>query len=159
MPKQQNRRAGRAGAQTAVKDRPKDRPKARQTAAPQGRTASSVPVATQSTTRPIVTEGVTWGSVNSYSVDSDRMMIKLNAGAINHLLVKMPSDSPVFRSAVSMTMLAYHTGAKLTIRYTKPNISVSVGGLEILTAQEIGLGADPKETLNFEDWPIDMSAY
>lgn len=167
MPRQQSRRGGKAGkagradGQTAVKDRPRpqqaDTPRPQQAATPQTRTAaSSAPLITQSITRPLVTESVTWGTVNTYSVDSERLMIKLNAGAINHLLIKLPADSPIFRSAVSMTMLAYHTSAKLTIRYTKPPVSQRASGVDVLTAQEIAIGEDPGEALNFDDWPIDI---
>lgn len=103
------------------------------------------------------TEGITWGSVNSYAVDSDRLMIKLNAGAINHPLISVGADAPHFRSAVSMAMLAYHTpGVKLTVRYFKPNRRQGLSGLDIWTGLEVAIGAEPDEALAFEDWPINL---
>lgn len=101
-------------------------------------------------------EGITWGYVDTYSVDADRLMIKLNAGAINRPLIQMASDEPHFRSAVSMAMMAHHTpGKKLTVRYWKPNRRYNSDGLGVLFAREVAIGNDPGEALAFEDWPID----
>lgn len=95
---------------------------------------------------------ITWGLVDAYSVNSTRLMIKLNISAVRRALVSIQASSSQFRSAVSMTMLAHHTGDRLYVRYlTDPRFTLANDGLEILPGIEVGLGED---ALTFEDWPF-----
>lgn len=96
----------------------------------------------------------TYGLVEAYAVDGDRLMIKLNCGAINRKLVQVASDQPHFRSAVSMAMVAHHTGTRLSARYyaQRPDVLESS---DVITATEVGIGNDPDEALSFDDWPYD----
>lgn len=95
---------------------------------------------------------ITWGLVNAYSVNSTRLMIKLDISAVRRALVSIQASSPQFRSAVSMTMLAHHNNDRLSVRYlTDPRFTLANDGLEILPGIEVGLGED---ALSFEDWPF-----
>jgi hypothetical protein len=100
-------------------------------------------------------EDITWGLVEAYSVDATRMMIKLNAGAIAHLLVAMRLDEPHFRTAASIVMLAFNEKKRITIRYVHPE-PPKPGGLEVLQALEIGIGEEFDKALSFKDWPIQL---
>lgn len=98
-------------------------------------------------------EGITWGTVESYSVDDERLMIKLVTGAIGRELVAIRADQPHFRSGVSMAMMAFHTpDTKLTVRYFKPDLMTELEYRNVIFALEIGIGRDPSETLAFDDW-------
>ena len=98
---------------------------------------------------------VSWGHVNAFSVDADRLMIQFETGAIGHLLVIVRSDAPHFRTSVSMAMLAHHTKQRLTIRYEKATAPGTRPEGKLLNALEIGMGRDPEKALSFADWPID----
>jgi hypothetical protein len=114
--------------------------------------------------RKAINEGTTWGLVESYAVDADRLMIKLNAGAIAHLLVSLAADAPHFRTVVAMTMMAHHTRTRLTVRYAKPlnqlggrpDVNLPSSGPEILRALEVGIGYEFDKALSFDDWPIEL---
>ncbi len=153
---QRVRRGGKAASKATAQTRGNgNRAKADVYAAPVGGTLTQTehpgPVDNQ-----LGEEGITWGYVDTYSVDADRLMIKLNAGAISRPLISMSSDEPHFRSAVSMAMMAHHTpGKKLTVRYWKPTRRFDPNALEVLFAREVAIGNDPGEALAFEDWPID----
>ncbi|MDQ3566385.1 MAG: hypothetical protein M3436_20695 [Pseudomonadota bacterium] len=102
------------------------------------------------------TEHITWGYVDSYSVDEERLMIKLVTGAIGRRLISLRADAPHFRTSVSMTMMAYHTpGTKLTVRYLKSKVA-ALNIDDIVYALEIGIGKDPEKTLSFDDWVIKL---
>jgi hypothetical protein len=109
-------------------------------------------------------EGTTWGLVEAYAVDAQRLMIKLNAGAISRLLISLDSEAPHFRTVVAMTVMAHHTGRRLTVRYAQP-AQVHAGplvpgsassGPEILRAVEVGVGNEFDKALSYEDWPIKL---
>jgi hypothetical protein len=104
-------------------------------------------------------EVITWGTVDSYSVDDERLMIKLVTGAIGRELIAVRADAPHFRSAVSMAMMAHHTpGTKVSVRYLTPTSASAIvsNPLEIRYALELGIGSEPDKTLSFDDWKIDL---
>ncbi len=100
-------------------------------------------------------EDITWGLVEAYSVDATRMMIKLNAGAIAHLLVALRLDEPHFRTAASIVMLAFNEKKRITVRYVQPE-PPKPGWPAVLQAVEIGIGEEFDKALSFKDWPIKL---
>jgi len=98
---------------------------------------------------------VRFGMVDAYSVDADRLMIKLSVvtgtgGPITgRMLIYAAADAPNFRSWVSMVMIAHQTERYLTVRYSTviPNPHPSP---EVFTALELGVG---NGALSFDDWP------
>jgi hypothetical protein len=89
------------------------------------------------------------GLVDAFTIDDERMLIKLNCGAVFRLLVFVRSTEPHFANAVGLTMMAYNNRDRLSVRYVKSNRPQlgpdTVGGLEF------GLGEDAFEV---EDWPF-----
>ena len=95
---------------------------------------------------------ITWGLVSAYSVDAERLMIKLNVSATRRMLISIRSDAPQFRTAVSMTMLAHHNGERLYVKYVDDLRRVPTADrLEVYNGVEVGLGED---ALDIEDWPM-----
>jgi hypothetical protein len=101
---------------------------------------------------PLVDEQVTWGLVESYAVDAERLRIKLNVSAIGRTVVWVGADEPHFKTAVSMAMMAHHTaGTKLTVRYAVHRVSTPPSS-NVIHALELGIGNDPEEALAFDEW-------
>ena len=105
----------------------------------------------------VSTEGIIWGLVDTYSVNSERMMIKLNVSAIRRQLISVGINEPHFRTAVSITMMAYNNNERISVRYRKSNLNLpqNAGGLNILQAQEVAISQDPGNAFAFADWSID----
>ncbi|MEO8451220.1 MAG: hypothetical protein ABI647_15595 [Gemmatimonadota bacterium] len=131
-------------------------PKAATAATPSGPKATLATPATTSSGpslshAPMSLTATTNGMVSAYSVDADRLMIKLNVSAIRRMLISVSAASPQYRSAVSATMMAFHNKERIYIRYATPLISTSTtSSLEILQGSEVGVGED---ALSFDDWP------
>ena len=86
------------------------------------------------------------GWVRGFTVDDDRLLIKLDCSAIFRMLVAFPADAPNFRTAVSLTMLAYTNNERLSVRYTLP------GRMQrplVTQGIEIGLG---EKAFEIADW-------
>ena len=98
---------------------------------------------------------VRFGVVDGYSVDADRLMIKLSvvtgiAGPITgRMLISAAADAPNFRSWVSMVMIAHQTERYLNVRYSTVILSPHPNP-EVFTALELGVG---NEALQFDNWP------
>jgi len=98
---------------------------------------------------------VRFGVVDGYSVDADRLMIKLSvvtgiAGPITgRMLIYAAADAPNFRSWVSMVMIAHQTERYLNVRYSTVILSPHPNP-EVFTALELGVG---NGALSFDDWP------
>ena len=97
---------------------------------------------------------VRFGMVDAYSVDADRLMIKLSvltvAGSLGErMLIYAAADAPNFRSWVSMVMIAHQTERYLTVRYSTVILSPHPNP-EVFTALELGVGVG---ALAFDDWP------
>jgi hypothetical protein len=94
-------------------------------------------------------EKTTSGMVRAFTIDDERMLIKLDCGAISRLLVNVNGSAPHFGQAVGLAMMAYNNGDRLSVRYVEPSRPQlgpkTVGGLEF------GLGEDAFEV---EDWPF-----
>lgn len=94
--------------------------------------------------------------VDGYSVDADRLMIKLSvvtgiAGPVmGRMLISVAADAPIFRSAVSMVMIAHQVERYLNVRYSLPLPGVPVPSPEVFQGIELGVG---NEALQFDDWP------
>jgi hypothetical protein len=101
---------------------------------------------------------VRFGMVDAYSVDADRLMIKLSVvtgtgGPITgRMLIYAAADAPNFRSWVSMVMIAHQTERYLNVRYSTPLPipGVPAPSPEVFQALELGVG---NEALQFDDWP------
>lgn len=99
---------------------------------------------------------VRFGTVDAYSVDADRLMIKLSvvtgiAGPITgRMLISAAADAPNFRSWVSMAMIAHQTERYLNVRYREPIPGVPQPSPEVFEALELGVG---NEALQFDNWP------
>jgi len=97
---------------------------------------------------------VRFGMVDAYSVDADRLMIKLSvltvAGSLGErMLIYAAADAPNFRSWVSMVMIAHQTERYLNVRYSTVILSPHPNP-EVFTALELGVG---NGALSFDDWP------
>jgi len=98
---------------------------------------------------------VRFGMVDAYSVDADRLMIKLSVvtgtgGPITgRMLIYAAADAPNFRSWVSMVMIAHQTERYLNVRYSTVILSPHPNP-EVFTALELGVGVG---ALAFDDWP------
>lgn len=95
-------------------------------------------------------EKTTWGKVSAFTIDADRLLIKLNVSAISRMLVSVEVAEPHFKSAASLTMIAYNNGESLSVRYLDSNLD-PVGRPETMVGREFGLGEDAFE---LEDWPF-----
>ena len=84
-------------------------------------------------------------------------MIKLNVSAIRRQLISVGINEPHFRTAVSITMMAYNNNERISVRYRKSNLNLpqNAGGLNILQAQEVAISQDPGNAFAFADWSID----
>jgi hypothetical protein len=104
------------------------------------------------TVNDLVEQHVTWGLVESYAVDAERLRIKLNVSAIGRQVLWVGVDDPHYRAAVSMAMMAFHTpGTRLTARYTTLRGAQPIES-NVFHALEVGLGNDPSEALAFDEW-------
>jgi hypothetical protein len=123
-------------------------PKARTDSRQATRTATSSSISPITLTE----EHVTWGLVESYAVDAERLRIKLNTGAIGREVLWVGVDDPHYRAAVSMAMMAFHTpGTKLTARYATSRVLPPTES-NVHHALEVGIGNDSKEALAFDEW-------
>ena len=98
------------------------------------------------------TQRITWGTVDAYSVDANRLLVKLDAGAISKPQVSVATDAPHFEAALSMTETVYQTsGAELTVRYLEPDRRIPTSDPVVYPALEVAIGQDPSEALSLED--------
>ena len=95
-------------------------------------------------------EKITWGRVSAFTIDADRLLIKLNVSAISRMLVSVGLDEPHFKSAASLAMIAYNNGESLSVRYFDAHLDPS-DQPETMIGREFGLGEDAFE---IEDWPF-----
>lgn len=96
-------------------------------------------------------EKTTWGRVSAFTIDAERLLIKLNVSAISRMLVSVGVDEPHFKSAASLAMIAYNNGESLSVRYFDAALD-RAGTPETMVGREFGLGEDAFE---IEDWPFE----
>ncbi|HXK59066.1 MAG TPA: hypothetical protein PLP42_04155 [Acidobacteriota bacterium] len=156
MPKIKERKDETSRIDAKVKETPR---------ASTGKTTAFDPSKTQS----IEMEEVVRGRVVGYTVDSKRLVVKLDCGAIRRIAFSVDADEPHFRAAVSMTMIALNNRvnpatqegsafdhqylwAKLAKLPTPRLPTRDVAG-DIRTALAVGLSnstdADPFDIANF----------
>lgn len=98
------------------------------------------------------TQKITWGTVDTYSVDANRLKINLDAGAISKPQVKVATDAPHFDAVLSMAATAYQTaGMELTVRYLEPDRRLPINEPVVYTALEVAVSNDPSEALSVEN--------
>ena len=142
MPSQKTQKAARRRAQADVY------------ANPPGGVVGSVPGGVQGgpIDNTVGTQKITWGTVEAYSVDANRLLINLDAGAISKPQVSVATDAPHFDAALSMAATVFQTaGSELTVRYLEPDRRIPTGDPVVYPALEVAIGQDPSEALSLEN--------
>ncbi len=100
------------------------------------------------------TQKITWGTVETFAVDANRLTFDLNAGAQNKPRLSVATDAPHFDAAVSMAQTAYQNQAEnmmLTVRFLDPDRRLQIGERIVFPALELAIGNYPAGALTLVD--------